>query len=96
MFEYALLTLISKYKNSNFFFLYRNNNFDVISLNYDETGHLCGKQCTSNQIKHQINQTLWPDHCVMDTNGAAIHVDLIKRLESDLIIRKGSNCEVSC
>jgi len=33
-------------------------------------------------------QTLWPDHCVMATRGAAFHDDLIVD-RADLIIRKG-------
>ena len=34
------------------------------------------------------SQTLWPDHCVMGTEGAAFHEDLIID-HADLIIRKG-------
>lgn len=32
-------------------------------------------------------QVLWPDHCVMSTDGAAFHENL--RCDGDLIIRKG-------
>jgi nicotinamidase/pyrazinamidase len=35
-------------------------------------------------------QTLWPDHCVQDTPGAALHPD-IDWSPVDLILRKGSN-----
>lgn len=35
-------------------------------------------------------QTLWPDHCVQDTPGAALHPD-IDWSAVDLILRKGSN-----
>ncbi|MFW6172301.1 MAG: bifunctional nicotinamidase/pyrazinamidase [Elusimicrobiota bacterium] len=39
---------------------------------------------------NDINQTLWPAHCVPGTKGAEFHPDLdIKPV--DLIIRKGSN-----
>lgn len=34
-------------------------------------------------------QTLWPDHCIQGTEGAAFHPDL--RTDGDLIIRKGMN-----
>ena len=34
-------------------------------------------------------QTLWPDHCIQGTEGAAFHPDL--RTDADLIIRKGMN-----
>lgn len=33
-------------------------------------------------------QILWPDHCVMGTNGAAFHPDL-RVSDADLILRKG-------
>lgn len=35
-------------------------------------------------------QTLWPDHCVQDTSGAALHPE-IDWSPLDLILRKGSN-----
>lgn len=34
-------------------------------------------------------QTLWPDHCIQGTEGAAFHPAL--RTDADLIIRKGMN-----
>ena len=34
-------------------------------------------------------QVLWPDHCVLGTDGAAFHKDL--RQTADLILRKGYN-----
>lgn len=40
-----------------------------------------------------IMQTLWPDHCVPGTKGAAFHEDLnADRL--DLVVRKGTNPQV--
>ncbi len=33
-------------------------------------------------------QTLWPDHCIAGTRGAAFHTDLVVN-NADLIIRKG-------
>jgi nicotinamidase/pyrazinamidase len=38
-------------------------------------------------------QTLWPDHCVQGTPGAALH-DGLKIDHAALILRKGSNAEV--
>jgi nicotinamidase/pyrazinamidase len=38
-------------------------------------------------------QTLWPDHCVQDTPGAALH-PAIDWSPVDLILRKGNNPEV--
>jgi len=37
-------------------------------------------------------QTLWPDHCIQGTEGAAFHPAL--RTDADLIIRKGMNSAI--
>jgi nicotinamidase/pyrazinamidase len=42
---------------------------------------------------HGHPQTLWPDHCVQDTPGAALHPG-IDWSPVDLILRKGNNPEV--
>jgi nicotinamidase/pyrazinamidase len=42
---------------------------------------------------HGHPQTLWPDHCVQDTPGAALH-PAIDWSSADLILRKGSNPQV--
>ena len=38
-------------------------------------------------------QTLWPDHCIMGSEGAAFHPDL-ETSHANMIVRKGSNPEV--
>jgi len=38
-------------------------------------------------------QTLWPDHCVQGTSGAAFHADL-ETTRAALIIRKGTRAEI--
>ncbi len=38
-------------------------------------------------------QTLWPDHCVQDTPGAAFHADL-ETVRAEMIIRKGYRPEI--
>ncbi len=38
-------------------------------------------------------QTLWPDHCVQGTPGAAFHADL-ETARAGMIIRKGSRAEI--
>ncbi len=38
-------------------------------------------------------QTLWPDHCVQDTPGAAFHADL-ETVRAEMIIRKGYRTEI--
>ena len=72
----------------------RKNPFETIGLEYDELGKLC-ENCSPDQVKHKLNQTLWPDHCVMNTNGAKIK-ESVSIKDSDIDIRKGFNCEVSC
>ena len=62
-------------------------------LQYDKTGKLC-KNCTEEEVAHQLNQPLWPEHCIMDTEEAKIAADIVIK-ESDIIIKKGHNCEVS-
>jgi nicotinamidase/pyrazinamidase len=42
---------------------------------------------------HGHPQTLWPDHCVQDTPGAALH-PAIDWSPADLILRKGTHPEV--
>lgn len=39
------------------------------------------------------SQTLWPDHCVQGTDGAALHPDL-DLTHADLILRKGFRPEI--
>ena len=64
-------------------------------MEYKSSGELCDNCIDSNDIPlTKINQTLWPDHCVMDTEGA----NLSSKLEvedSDVIVRKGYHCKVS-
>ena len=38
-------------------------------------------------------QTLWPDHCVQDTPGAAFHPDL-ETTKAEMIVRKGTRAEI--
>lgn len=42
---------------------------------------------------HGHSQTLWPDHCVQDTPGAALHAG-IDWSAANLILRKGSDPQV--
>jgi len=42
---------------------------------------------------HGHPQTLWPDHCVQGTPGAALHADVDWRA-ADLILRKGKDRQV--
>ena len=70
----------------------------MISLEYDQNGALCRESSEiclpgSSEVKHKLNQTLWPDHCVIDTPGANLSDQIVKK-DSDVIVRKGFMCEV--
>jgi nicotinamidase-related amidase len=40
-----------------------------------------------------VNQTMWPKHCVVGTEGVELHKDLIV-IKTDIMIKKGQNSEV--
>ena len=62
-------------------------------LEYDESGNLCEK-CAPDEVKYKLNQTLWPDHCIIDTDGAKIRETVLIQ-DSDIFVKKGYHCEVS-
>ena len=68
-------------------------------LHYNENGKLCNhpkaeeEVCKAEEVSHSLEQTLWPDHAVMNTPGAELASKLVVK-EADLIVRKGHNCEV--
>ncbi|XP_061164526.1 nicotinamidase-like [Saccostrea echinata] len=66
--------------------------FDTTLLQYDEQGNLCNSssQC---DVKYNITQALWPDHCVKNTTDAEFAVNITKE-NSDIIVRKGYHCEI--
>jgi len=46
------------------------------------------------QIDWQGNtETLWPDHCIQNTDGSKIHPDILA-LNPDVIIQKGTDIEI--
>lgn len=68
-------------------------NEDII-LQYDNKGSLCdyaNKTCS--EVKYNISQRLWPDHCVMNSSSAEFSTNLTRQ-STDFIVRKGHNCEV--
>lgn len=75
--------------------------FDTVVATQDwhPRGHLsfatshAGRQPFDQVQLHGVAQTLWPDHCVQGTPGAALHRDLpVEPLA--LILRKGANRQV--
>lgn len=54
--------------------------------------HLGKEPFTTTEMPYGI-QVLWPDHCIIGTDGAAFHPDLDTR-PADLIIRKGFRREI--
>jgi len=78
------------------------NALDTITLHYNDNGDLCRTEnvtgsytvnCSSSEETTAISQTLWPDHCVINTTDAELHPQLIRKPE-DTIIQKGYNCHV--
>ncbi|KAL4217022.1 NAD(+) salvage pathway protein [Mactra antiquata] len=69
--------------------------FDVVILQYDENGNLCNETSSSTPctVEKSINQTLWPDHCVINTTGAQFS-DNIHRKPTDIVVKKGYHCEI--
>ena len=62
-------------------------------MEYDESGNLC-ENCSPDEVKYKLNQTLWPDHCVKDTDGAKIK-ETVSIQDSDIFVKKGYHCQVS-
>jgi nicotinamidase/pyrazinamidase len=52
-----------------------------------------GKEAFETKTLHYGEQTLWPDHCVQGTGGAAFHPAL-KWSKAELILRKGFRASV--
>lgn len=65
--------------------------FEEIDLKYDKSGKLCKED--SCVVARTVKQTLWPVHCVMNTEGAELSPELTKEPE-DIIIKKGQSCEI--
>jgi len=76
--------------------------FDTITLEYDNNKGLC-KNTNNPQavpyavdcqtVMYKLNQTLWPDHCKMNTTDAEILSSLIQQ-PTDVIIQKGYRCHI--
>lgn len=66
----------------------------VLTQDWHPTGHLSfasshhGRQPFDTIMAPYGPQTLWPDHCVQDTVGAAFHEDLYVP-HAELVLRKG-------
>jgi len=69
--------------------------YSTIKLEYDENGNLCNNEpkCQPDEIEYTVDQTLWPDHCVKNTQGAEVSTK-INKTSGDIIIRKGFNCDI--
>ena len=80
--------------------------FSEVNLKYTADGLLCrdpstgtigphAYDCDANNVPvaHIIPQTLWPDHCVINTADAGFHADLIRE-RKDVLIQKGNKCGI--
>lgn len=65
---------------------------DSVFLLYDRdaSGAVTGAQVVPEGTPGAVQQTLWTDHAVQNTDDADFHPDLLRR-ESDLLIHKGTN-----
>lgn len=74
--------------------------FEVKELFYNSGGDLCIMPETNNgyavnctgQTMTSLNQTLWPDHCVKNTQGADISTSLITKPD-DITLHMGTHCQ---
>lgn len=72
--------------------------FDVIELTYTAAGKLCGKDpktveaCKRKDVV-RVNQTLWPDHCVIGTTDAEF-ASKVKFPSNVVTVQKGYDCDV--
>jgi nicotinamidase/pyrazinamidase len=76
--------------------------FQQIQLPYNAQGQLCispgvnstfAVNCGVGQATVTLTQTLWPDHCIINTTDAALYPDIIMQ-PSDIVIQKGWRCQV--
>ena len=73
------------------------NPFDEINLNYDDNGRLCKspttniseKVCEESDIKYEVKQQVFVDHCIMDTTDAALNSQLETKNSQDIFVNKG-------
>jgi nicotinamidase/pyrazinamidase len=71
----------------------------VATQDWHPAGHLSfasqhpGKRAYDTTPLHGAEQTLWPDHCLQDSTGAALHAGL-PLAAFTLILRKGTRREV--
>ena len=74
-------------------------NIIVLTQDWHPTNHKSFASSHENKKPFDIvempygEQVLWPDHCIQGSMGARFHPDLNHK-RADVIIRKGSNCEV--
>ncbi|XP_046545588.1 nicotinamidase-like isoform X2 [Haliotis rubra] len=80
--------------------------FDEVTLQYDSKGHLCTSSSVPpsfpyahacSQVRYNISQSLWPDHCIMNVTSGPTSSAIDSRLTrkpNDEIILKGNDCEV--
>ncbi|WAR11085.1 PNCA-like protein [Mya arenaria] len=66
--------------------------FTAMDLQYTNNGTLC-RDNSSCDASYNISQTLWPDHCVINTTDAKLSSQL-KQRPGDIVVRKGYNCQV--
>ncbi|CAH1793810.1 unnamed protein product, partial [Owenia fusiformis] len=74
--------------------------YDVIDLKYNPHGDLCSTSTVNTSystkcsvVAHNVSQTLWPDHCVINTTDADF-VSTLLTTDKTFIIQKGYNRKI--
>jgi len=74
--------------------------FSSVTWKYTNDSQLCGEayaemyggsakaNCSEDEVAHEVQQTLWPVHCVQGTRGQHLHKDLLVP-DSAAYVRKG-------
>ena len=76
-------------------------NFIVATMDWHPKNHISFASRHEKEIgevillEHTIQQILWPDHCVQDTEGSKIHKEIIQHAHKiDYVLQKGDNSEI--
>lgn len=75
--------------------------YSTISLNYTKSGKICGNypyketktNCAQSDVKYQVSQVMWPDHCIINTTDADF-VDKLEFPSNVITVQKGYHCQV--
>ncbi|KAK3609151.1 hypothetical protein CHS0354_002130 [Potamilus streckersoni] len=67
--------------------------YEQITLQYSASGSRCSDSVGKCDVKYNVSQILWPDHCIINSTSAEFSLQLNQK-SSDIVVRKGYNCDV--